>query len=524
MKLEGRQRWIPGVRLAAARVAARWWALPALLGLGIYLGLLFRTAYVYPRSSDTAWAPLLGQDLLSGNWKLSGWTLTAYPAWTTEAPAYALAIAVGGPGAWLMYVPPALFYAAAAGLAAWLATLGRGWRAALPTTLLLGLPTPYLAYLGTQPGAHMPTAAFSLAALLAFAAGLRGRWWAAAAGAVLVALAVVGDGLAVAALAAPLAGVAILAAILVRRPGFIGTAVGATVGTVTGLLVRTPTARPGGFSYIAFTVKLVGPHHWLRNLGLTWTIIVSYLGGDHPWGALAAYPAALLVGAACVAGFGVAAIRLASWRNDPFGAWLDAALLAGVAGSFGSFVLTDRPQDIWSGRYLLPAVCYVAILAGRHLYSLPGRLRYLALVAVVLLTVVRGGAFLATAAARPAVPDHAQLEAWLQDRGLSRGYGPYWDASVVTVETGGRVEVRNVEGAGGRLRPHAYLSSSRWYRPDPHRAARFVVFPAAGDDFGVDQAAAVATFGPASEVDTVGPYVVMVWDHDLAPQLSRAGA
>jgi len=513
------------VRLAAARIAARWWALPALLALGIYLGLLVRTEYAFPRNSDTAWAALAGQDLLAGNWNLSGWTLTAYPAWTTEIPAYALAVAIGGLGAWLMYVPPALFYATTVILAAALAAFGGSRRAAAVTAALLALPTPYLANLGGQPGAHMPTVTFGMAALLMLAAGLRGRWWATAAGSLLLAAAVAGDGLALPAFAAPVAAASLLVAALARSRVYLWTGLGAVAGTAAGLALRTPSARPGGFNYIDFSVHVIGRSHLLPNLRLTWTIVLSLLGSDHPWGQLVGIPSALILGVACALAGLLAARRLAGRPKDLRAAWLDATLLACIAGNFASFVLTDRPQDIMSGRYLLPAAACAAVLIGRHLVA-PARrpLRSLALVAALILLAVRTSAFLVTAATPAPVPDHAQLESWLEARGLELGYGSYWDASVVTVETGGRVQIRNVEGANGRLRPQAYLSKSDWYRPESNPPARFVVFPASGDGFGVDQATATATFGAPSETDTVGPYLVLIWDEDLAPKLARAGA
>ena len=86
--------------------------------------------------------------------------------------------------------------------------------------------------------------------------------------------------------------------------------------------------------------------------------------------------------------------------------------------------------------------------------------------------------------------------------------------------TGGRV-VRPIQPADDRLQPHPGFASTRWFDDDRH-PFRFVILQPA-DDGGVDESRAATTFGPPQTEQAVGPYRVLVWDHDLRPLLPRPG-
>ncbi len=72
--------------------------------------------------------------------------------------------------------------------------------------------------------------------------------------------------------------------------------------------------------------------------------------------------------------------------------------------------------------------------------------------------------------AKPPAGDQAVgLARWLQEHELRQGYGPYWDASIVTASGRGRVAVRPVRGREvwpGRLviEPFRWMSDEAWYR------------------------------------------------------------
>jgi hypothetical protein len=111
---------------------------------------------------------------------------------------------------------------------------------------------------------------------------------------------------------------------------------------------------------------------------------------------------------------------------------------------------------------------------------------------------------------------------WLRSQRLDRGYGQYWVAGITTVTSGGAVVVRPVQPADQGLQPHVGFASTRWFdvRTDRH-PFRFVILQPA-DDGGVDETRAATTFGPPESEQTIGPYRVLVWNHDLRPLLPRA--
>ena len=77
----------------------------------------------------------------------------------------------------------------------------------------------------------------------------------------------------------------------------------------------------------------------------------------------------------------------------------------------------------------------------------------------------------------PAAAQNQQLTSWLAARHLHTGLSGYWESNVVTLTSGGRVQIRLVNAYGGRLVPSTFEGKAEWY--DPHRnTANFVVlFP-----------------------------------------------
>jgi hypothetical protein len=87
-----------------------------------------------------------------------------------------------------------------------------------------------------------------------------------------------------------------------------------------------------------------------------------------------------------------------------------------------------------------------------------------------------------------APPPLAQLAAYLESKNLHYGLSGYWQASVLTVETGGRVTVRAVSSAC--LQPYPWENKTSWYDPTLHSAnfillsslpGYFTQFSASGD-------------------------------------------
>jgi hypothetical protein len=107
------------------------------------------------------------------------------------------------------------------------------------------------------------------------------------------------------------------------------------------------------------------------------------------------------------------------------------------------------------------------------------RLRLVAIPLVVLLGWYSYGLF--RQADTPAAPTPlTNVATFLQNKGLSYGLGGYWEASIITVETGGAVTIRAI--TPGCLQPYQWESKADWYDPAQHYA-NFILLSTYGGYF-----------------------------------------
>jgi hypothetical protein len=200
--------------------------------------------------------------------------------------------------------------------------------------------------------------------------------------------------------------------------------------------------------------------------------------------------------------------------------WLDDMLVLGFWGGVASFIVAVvDANDPANMRYLVPPVIFGAVLAGRYLARANLSLSRRAVVAAA----VPAAALVAVYVLATLVPLHDPippgphvLSTWLEAHGLERGIAPYWDASVVTLDTRQRVTVRAVLSHDGRLRPYHFYASLDWFK---HGRAggtpTFLVYEPAQPWGGVDAQSATRTFGPPVSTTQVDRYEVLVWNRDI---------
>jgi len=139
----------------------------------------------------------------------------------------------------------------------------------------------------------------------------------------------------------------------------------------------------------------------------------------------------------------------------------------------------------------------------------------------VALVIACYAALLAVAAATPQrMPQNVHLATWLRRHHLRSGLAPYWQASSVTVDSGGSIAMLAVNARG----KHHSLASYPWEAdeqladPAAHTANFVVIVP--GPD--ISRKLAVRTFGKPARTYRFESYVIMVWDKNLLGQLSPA--
>ena len=270
-----------------------------------------------------------------------------------------------------------------------------------------------------------------------------------------------------------------------------------------------------------------------------------------------AFALAHLAGVAVV----IAAVAFAVWRllvpvraaraGDLVANFLVLAVLVNVAAYF-VFV---QPYDIYTAHEIGPVASFGAALAGRMLggpafrawraarekqeqeqepggpVRAPGgnpRLRLATLRrrgARVLLPVLAIGfawyvALLGIAAAYPqAPPQNNTLTSWLSEHRLTSGLAGYWEASSVTVNSGGRITMLavGIHGWNHRLAPDKWETDVRLANPKAHRA-NFVV---TGPHNTIPATLAIEMFGQPLRTYHYGPYTIMVWDKNLLGELNH---
>jgi hypothetical protein len=115
-------------------------------------------------------------------------------------------------------------------------------------------------------------------------------------------------------------------------------------------------------------------------------------------------------------------------------------------------------------------------------------------------------------------PQNAGLATWLVRHNLRSGLASYWEASSVSVATGGTVTMLaiGIHGWNKRLAPDQWETDVRLDNPATH-SANFVV---SGPDRIVPVKLTVEQFGQPARTYRDGPYTIMVWNRNLLGQLN----
>ena len=517
----------------------RRWVWPA--GF-IAVGLVLFAAYLaeartVPIMSDTASNALQAWDMLHGNLLLRGWTVTDVSFYTTELPEYALVEAVHGLGAESAHIAAALTYTLVVIGAALLAK-GRAdgreglIRAVLAGGILVAPPvgTGAVTTLLSDPD-HTGTQVLLLVIWLILDRA-RPRWFVPVIMAALLAWGQVADPLVMYEGAVPL--VLVCAMRLYRRRDVLAgrlreswyelsLAAGAIVSVKVAGLALELIRHAGGFKVWQplQTFAVIGSLY--NNLWVTVQSVLVLFGADFSRQPLNAHAGIALVHLAGVAlaGWGVAR----ALRRFTSCELVVQVLAVTAVVLLAAFILNGKPNTTNGPHEIVGLLVVGAILAGRLLGGQLIRDRHLAVLGVVLacyLAVLAHGVV-----QRPPYDPNRRLADWLQAHHLDYGLATYWNASVVTLDSGGRVQVRPVNWAPGpdRIVAVQWESASSWYDPRLHDA-RFLVLP--GPRTGCSRgtpgqwlAAVRAAYGPpAASYRAVGA-VILVWHKNLLDHVSK---
>ena len=501
---------------------------------------------------------LYAQDMLHGNWLLHGWVVTQDPHWLTDDMMYVAGLAVRGFDPGLLHLEPMLVYVILIVFAAAVSVVGLEFRGsehlviAGIALLPLVFPSRALASQVLIGPYHTGTTAAALGAILALRASAGRTGVAAAAG--------------------------LMAAWILLTIGRVGDPYMLTLGILPLILawLYACLARPGtgreGWSAVPLCIALAA---WAAAVGVLWVVprlggftmrlslsdiiplselvprVVDFtrtcldLAGANFFGmSLGSHHAQLLFtlvrfGYLCAVVWAIAR-AVAQAAGGVLKDWVSAVVAAAVLLSgAGSFLYA--PGDYLGDEHRTPAFILSSIVLARVVatgygwwLTEPRRKRALgAVLAVCAVAFVFG---------TPPIQLHdtqgfdnpqrfpqLALARWLEQQGFWYGYGDYNTASIVTVETRGRVVVRALISTGAytslpasatRLEPNIELmANNAWF--DTAHPATFVIV----DEIHLTEPIARRTFGEPDQVYTFRDFRVLTYHSGILctlPPLSPA--
>lgn len=554
-----------GARGHQSRGRRAVWAAGAVAAMALLLVAYWLQARSAAVSSDGASIILQASDLRHGDLLLHGWDTADVSFYGTELVQYALLLTVLPMSPGLVFVAGAMTYTL---LVAGAALLARGRaagregiiRACVGAGIMLAPAPGTLTALLLHAPDHVGSAVPVLLAWLVIDR-LRPRWYVPVAVCLLLTWGQVGD---------PLVEITGVAAIVVacgarsvrellrRRgphrqgPGWFEPSLAAAAIVSLGLakLVMAGIRAAGGFTPAPVNTGWSGltalwPHAALTGEGLLglfgaafWTKGLTPLQ--------LAFSCLHLVGVAlAVAGLALALRRF--FRPDSA---LTAGLATAIILNVAAFTASGYVDNIISVREAAAVLPFAAICAGR---LLPGRLLSgsvrldspragqhapragrlaripLARVRTGLagVLVVTGAAYVAmlganAATARPAPPAQAAIAGWLSDHHLTSGLATgYWLSNIVTVDTGGQVNVREIQVTRTAVSlPPAWEINTLWYDAAVSRADFLMTDSVTGSAaWRAQVTAAERSFGSPARVYRVDGFSVLTWHKNLLTAL-----
>lgn len=513
---------------APARPRARrawWWAGAAvfLLVIVVLFDAYLHLSKTYPENSDEANILLMATDMLHGNVYLSGWNVSDVPFITTELPEMTLLVWLFGLHLNTAHIAAAVTYTLVVAVAMLLAKGGaKGPKAIARMALALAI------LIAPQPGIGVFVVVFSvghigtaLPVMLTWLVldRLGKRWYVPVIVAVLLGWALMADPLVLVVAIIPLLAVCLVRVVtglvsggrnggglrvagraLADRWLELSLAAAAGIGYFVVWWGQRLLGNAGGYKLQPVPFRLDGGR-WFMQARVSVHGLLEMFGAYFvPGNAINYYKSGTYFSFAGLSGLDealavshVIGVLLAIWgalaiaRRFFFrdADWVSQLLLAGIVADIAAYVPSKLADaSALNVREIAPVLPFAAVLAGRMLgerliafgpsvrLRLPRLRRPLSLRLIVVPLVALFGWYsfgLFQQADAPAAPNpFAVLETYLEAHNLTYGIGGYWNASVITVDTGGRVTVVAVQPAC--LQPYPWENKPTWYDAKLHSA------------------------------------------------------
>jgi hypothetical protein len=273
----------------------------------------------------------------------------------------------------------------------------------------------------------------------------------------------------------------------------------------------------GGFAIWPLPKTLASASGLPHYLTITWRGLLLLFGADflgHGAGFVSGLAGLHLIGLSLAAWGTCAAIRRFG-RSEP----AVQLLAATIAITLAAFAFGTRAADLPSVRDIAIVLPCGAALAGR---LLAGRLAEARLLPALALAGVGYLISLGRVVTLPAVPPQdAALAEWLDAHHLTCGLAGYWDANITTLDAAGRIRLRSALADGLRVTADYWEVKTAWYLPTANEATFMVLVPGPPGFTRYPTIAAVRhTFGQPARIYYLGSYTIVVWNKNLLDSLA----
>jgi hypothetical protein len=552
----------PGRAVSTGRWSWRRWKAAAALTVA---GAVLFCAYLWlsstsPVNSDSANVLLMGWDLLHGNVLMHGWYMADVSLYTTELPQYALLESLLGLHPETAHVAAAMTYTLAFLLAVLLARGGISGRTALTRMAIaagimlapqLGTGVYTLVMVVDHIGTSVPLLVlwllldrFDRTEGVEGIEGAKPRWWVPVLTTLLLAWVLIADPIVLVVGVAPLALVSGIRFIQGVSAGDgsrwtqraraqwyqLSLACAAVAAVLWARLAERLLGALGGFVVHPVPFAFNPWHEWRqKDIPPLWKVLQLY-GADYRGlaGAPFAFAVLHLVSVALV-GWAMLRVSRRFLGGIPL---VDQVLAVAILLNVVLYAVSDVSQQ---GAHEIAVVApFGAALAARTLagraYRPAGRstagrtaasrvrLAGYAAGALVLAGYLAGLGYELTQPSAP--PDNSTLASWLSAHHLTYGLAGYWQASSITVDSGGRVAIRAL--APQSTKPYLWLAKTSWYDPASHRASFIVIDNQTGRFAHWLPRAVIEKYaGAPAQTYRTGPYIILVWDKNLLRRLPR---
>jgi hypothetical protein len=498
----------------------RRWMLPAgfvVAGILLFIAYLFQ-ARVLASSSNGAGQALQAWNILHGNLLLRGWSLSDVSFYTTELPEYALVEAVTRLNGDTVHIAAALTYTLLVLLAGVLAkgrATGREGivRLLVAVGIMLAPQLRFGTYLMLSGPDHIGTQV-PLVLIWLVLDRARPQRWVPVVVAALLTWALIADMIVLVEGVLPL--VVVCAVRMYRRRGRLAGQIydlsligGALVSVGVAELTLKAIQAAGGFFVSTPVVGFATSSYMTAGFWLKVQSVLDTFGADffsQPFGLVALIAVLHLVSVVLIIWALTLVIRQFASHDDPLMQMLAVAFVALLA----AYLFGIKPD----GNEIVGLLPIGAVLAGR---LLAGRIVSRGLLPAMVAAGICFAMVLGYNTVQPnqQVNQNETIATWLQAHHLRYGLAAYWQANAVTVDSGGRVEVRPVRMYGQQLVTTGFEVNSTWYDANRHDAT-FVVWAPRSlcQDTCVTRAVLRKLFGRPAHSYHVGWLRVLVWRHE----------